>query len=288
LHSIRSCTILLELLDQILARGARLLIFGQRNLPYAMGRPAHPIVSTYFNRGVKKENSNRYSYTCRGCSHHFETGRLEQLMSHITRHCTAFSPEERDRIANTNRTVYSKPKLARELLKVAELEERPSYQALDALVAANAPDENRSTPPPSEPPEVLLHDQEYEDSLGAMLSGALYGNGQSMSDAAITPENMMTPTSGLTLSPNDQNNSNAFLVSHTPGVSPPCITLAGASLGVIGPTRSHTVSATTYPYPVVSPAVTQRLAMRAQRACIRCRMLRKTVCGSVATHLVNS
>ena len=61
-----------------------------------MGRKPNPVISTNFTRGAKiGDASNRYQYTCKQCGERFSRGRIESLYNHVTKACTASSPQEK-------------------------------------------------------------------------------------------------------------------------------------------------------------------------------------------------
>lgn len=64
----------------------------------AMGRKPNPTILEYFERGPKlNDNSNRYPHTCKQCGEIFPKGRIDSLMTHITKKCPAISDSERMR-----------------------------------------------------------------------------------------------------------------------------------------------------------------------------------------------
>ena len=64
-----------------------------------MGRKPNPIILEYFNRGPKLEDaSNRYQHTCKSCGERFPKGRIDSLVTHLTKKCTALSREQRREI----------------------------------------------------------------------------------------------------------------------------------------------------------------------------------------------
>ena len=64
-----------------------------------MGRKAHPLIIEYFERGAKlKDNSNRYEHTCKACGELFPKGRIEVLLGHILKRCSALSSGLRQRL----------------------------------------------------------------------------------------------------------------------------------------------------------------------------------------------
>ncbi|MCJ1251660.1 hypothetical protein MMC30_008895 [Trapelia coarctata] len=63
-----------------------------------MGRKPNQLITEFFIRGPKLEDaSNRYEYTCKACGEHFPKGRMDTLMTHLTRKCMALSLEDRHR-----------------------------------------------------------------------------------------------------------------------------------------------------------------------------------------------
>lgn len=61
-----------------------------------MGRKPNPLIQEYFDRGSKlADSSNRYPHTCKLCGERFPKGRLDSLMSHITKKCPAISEAAR-------------------------------------------------------------------------------------------------------------------------------------------------------------------------------------------------
>lgn len=63
-----------------------------------MGRRPNPLILEYFERGPKlNDNSNRYPHTCKQCGENFPKGRIDSLVTHITKKCPAISDSERMR-----------------------------------------------------------------------------------------------------------------------------------------------------------------------------------------------
>jgi hypothetical protein len=61
-----------------------------------MGRKPNPIILQYFDRGPKLEDaSNRYQHSCKQCGDSFPKGRIDSLINHLTKKCTAISLDER-------------------------------------------------------------------------------------------------------------------------------------------------------------------------------------------------
>ncbi|KAK3990019.1 hypothetical protein QBC44DRAFT_369337 [Cladorrhinum sp. PSN332] len=61
-----------------------------------MGRRPNALILQYFERGPKlKDQSNRYPHTCKACGEHFPRGRLDSLMTHLTKKCPAISEADR-------------------------------------------------------------------------------------------------------------------------------------------------------------------------------------------------
>jgi hypothetical protein len=67
-----------------------------------MGRKPDVLISTYFNRGEKlQDSSNRYSYTCKSCNASFPKGRTSHLFDHLMgdRRCPFLKTEDLAKIA---------------------------------------------------------------------------------------------------------------------------------------------------------------------------------------------
>ncbi|KAE8450514.1 hypothetical protein EG329_006245 [Mollisiaceae sp. DMI_Dod_QoI] len=63
-----------------------------------MGRKPNTVVLLYFERGPKlNDSSNRYEHTCKACGQHFPKGRIDGMIAHLERQCTALSPIERQK-----------------------------------------------------------------------------------------------------------------------------------------------------------------------------------------------
>ena len=61
-----------------------------------MGRKPHPIILQYFDRGSKLEDaSNRYQHACKQCGEQFPKGRIDSLITHLTKKCSAITLDER-------------------------------------------------------------------------------------------------------------------------------------------------------------------------------------------------
>ena len=61
-----------------------------------MGRKPNQIILTFFERGTKLKNaSNRYEYTCKSCGQHFHAGRTEALIRHLKSVCPDSAARER-------------------------------------------------------------------------------------------------------------------------------------------------------------------------------------------------
>lgn len=62
----------------------------------AMGRKPNALILTYFERGVKLEDSsNRYQHTCKSCGEKFPKGRIDSLQNHLLKKCPALSAAEK-------------------------------------------------------------------------------------------------------------------------------------------------------------------------------------------------
>ena len=67
-----------------------------RRLQIKMGRKPNPIILQYFDRGPKLEDaSNRYQHSCKQCGEQFPKGRIDSLINHLTKKCTAITLDER-------------------------------------------------------------------------------------------------------------------------------------------------------------------------------------------------
>ena len=63
-----------------------------------MGRKPNQLILEFFDRGPKLEDaSNRYQHTCRACGDHFPKGRIDNLITHLTKICQGISTEDRQR-----------------------------------------------------------------------------------------------------------------------------------------------------------------------------------------------
>lgn len=61
-----------------------------------MGRKPNPIILQYFDRGPKLEDaSNRYQHSCKQCGEQFPKGRIDSLINHLTKKCSAITLDER-------------------------------------------------------------------------------------------------------------------------------------------------------------------------------------------------
>ena len=59
-----------------------------------MGRKPNPLITEFFDRGKKLEDSsNRYEYTCKGCEKFFDRGRIDTLTRHL-RTCGATNQQD--------------------------------------------------------------------------------------------------------------------------------------------------------------------------------------------------
>ena len=97
-----------------------------------MGRKPNAVVLAYFDRGERcDDTSNRYKYTCRVCAEHFEKGRLETLIAHITGICPGLTPAQRDQIFQLN----SDPNGHRLLIEAHVAHERALSSGLTGLEA---------------------------------------------------------------------------------------------------------------------------------------------------------
>ncbi|KAF2094490.1 hypothetical protein NA57DRAFT_80296 [Rhizodiscina lignyota] len=63
-----------------------------------MGRPPNKLITEFFERGKKiEDSSNRYEQTCRCCGETFARGRIERLISHLLKKCPVINPHDRQR-----------------------------------------------------------------------------------------------------------------------------------------------------------------------------------------------
>jgi hypothetical protein len=63
-----------------------------------MGRKPNQLILEYYVRGAKlADASNRYAYTCKACSAHFPKGRMDSLISHLTKKCGQLSAQDKHR-----------------------------------------------------------------------------------------------------------------------------------------------------------------------------------------------
>ena len=64
-----------------------------------MGRKPNQVILQYFNRGSKLDDaSNRYQHTCRACGEHFPKGRIEALITHLTKKCPSIDFQQKQDI----------------------------------------------------------------------------------------------------------------------------------------------------------------------------------------------
>ena len=110
-----------------------------------MGRKPDTTVLTYFDRGEKlPDQSNRYSYTCKGCGAVFPKGRtnhlLDHLISNISR-CPAVTPEDLANILAAQ-AIKSADRARKEALRAPAEDALPTNQNgsnPNAISAAQAP-----------------------------------------------------------------------------------------------------------------------------------------------------
>lgn len=61
-----------------------------------MGRKPNPLILQFFERGPKlADHSNRYPHRCKACGENFPKGRIDSLVTHLTKKCPAISPDNR-------------------------------------------------------------------------------------------------------------------------------------------------------------------------------------------------
>ncbi|KAI2629490.1 hypothetical protein GGS21DRAFT_526410 [Xylaria nigripes] len=61
-----------------------------------MGRRPNPLILEFFERGAKlNDNSNRYHHRCKACGEDFPKGRIDSLVTHLTKKCPAISEADR-------------------------------------------------------------------------------------------------------------------------------------------------------------------------------------------------
>lgn len=69
-----------------------------------MGRRPNSLVSEFFSRGTKlQDSSNRYEHTCKLCGENFPKGRADSLLGHLMKACQAIPAADKERVVQQTR-----------------------------------------------------------------------------------------------------------------------------------------------------------------------------------------